>query len=71
MLGEMTASQLLEYIRHTVLNGHAEKFVESPAVGQYLIERIFKLGARYDWNGALKAATGEELKPEYFARHLQ
>ena len=71
MLGEMTASQLLEYIRHTVLNGQAEKFVESPAVGQYLIERVFKLGARYDWNGALKAATGEELKPEYFAQHLQ
>ena len=26
---------------------------------------------RYPWNGALQAATGEELKPEYFAKHLQ
>ncbi len=70
MLGEMTASQLLEYITQRVLNGERARFVDSPQVGTYLKERFFQLGARFDWNGALKAATGEELKPEYFARHL-
>jgi peptidyl-dipeptidase A len=71
MLGEMTASQLLEFINSEVLGGAANKFVDSPQVGQYLKERYFRLGSRTDWNGLLKAATGEELKPDYFAKHLQ
>lgn len=70
MLGEMTASQLLEYITQHVLDGDRARFVDSPQVGKFLKERFFHLGARFDWNGALKAATGEELKPEYFAKHL-
>ncbi len=70
MLGEMTASELLEYIRSHVLNGSNENFVDSPLVGQFLRDKFFKLGARYDWNGTLKSATGEELKADYFARHL-
>ncbi|HZY45280.1 MAG TPA: M2 family metallopeptidase, partial [Anaerolineae bacterium] len=71
MLGEMTASQLLEFINTEVLGGHAEKFVESPEVGKYLVNKYFKLGSRFDWNGLLKESTGEELRPEYFAKHLQ
>ena len=71
MLGEMTASHLIEFITTKVLNGQSEKFVESPEVGQYLVDQYFKLGSRVDWNGLLKAATGEELQPEYFAKHLQ
>ncbi len=70
MLGEMTASQLQEYIHRQVLKGDAARFVDSPQVGQFLREKFFKLGARYDWNRALEAATGETLNPEYFAKHL-
>ncbi len=71
MLGEMTASHLIEYITNNILGGHSEKFVDSPAVGQYLSNQYFKLGSRYDWNGLLKASTGEVLQPEYYAKHLQ
>jgi peptidyl-dipeptidase A len=70
MLGTMTAFQLLEYIYTHVLNGRTDRFVDSSQVGEFLHERFFKLGSRYDWNGALKSATGEELKPEYFAKQL-
>jgi peptidyl-dipeptidase A len=71
MLGEMTASQLLEFINTKVLGGHAEKFVDSLEVGKYLVNKYFKHGSRFDWNGLLKESTGEELRPEYFAKHLQ
>jgi peptidyl-dipeptidase A len=70
MLGEMTASQLLEFITTRVLNGDAAAFIDSPQVGHFLRDKFFVLGSRYDWNGVLHAATGEELKPEYFAKHL-
>ena len=71
MLGEMTASHLLEFITSQVLGGQPGKFVDSPEVGRYLVDKYFKLGSRFDWNGLLAAATGEELQPEYFAKHLQ
>jgi Zn-dependent M32 family carboxypeptidase len=67
ILGERTAWQLPAYITPRALSDERAPSVQ---VGTYLKERFFHLGARFDWNGALKAATGEELKPEYFARHL-
>ncbi len=70
MLGEMTASQLLEHIIEHVLGGNAVAFIDSPRVGLFLRDKFFALGSRYAWNGALQVATGEELKPEYFAKHL-
>ena len=70
MLGEMTASQLLEFITTRVLNGDAASFINSPKVGEFLRDKYFALGSRDTWNGVLRAATGEELKPEYFAKHL-
>lgn len=71
LLGEMHSSQLTEYILTQVAGGDPERFVSDPAVGRYLIERFFRLGARLPWNDALKHATGEPLKPDYFVKHLQ
>jgi len=71
LLGEMNCSQLIEHILAQVAGGDAERFVSDPAVGRFLIERFFRLGARYPWNEALRQATGEPLQPEYFAGHLQ
>jgi peptidyl-dipeptidase A len=39
-------------------------------VGEFLVEKIFKPGARYPWNEMLKRATGEELRPEYFVEQF-
>ncbi len=71
LLGEMNCSQLTEHVLWHVVNGDAECFVSDPAVGRFLIERVFRLGARVPWNEALQHATGETLRPEYFAKHLQ
>ena len=64
VLGELMASQLLRYIHREVVK--SESYVGNPQVGEYLVERVFKPGARYDWNTMLKNATGEDLNPEHF-----
>ncbi|HLF24689.1 MAG TPA: M2 family metallopeptidase [Anaerolineae bacterium] len=70
LLGEMNCSQLTEYILSHVVRGDTDRFVSDPAVGRFLVERFFRIGARYPWNDALKHATAEPLKPEYFVKHL-
>lgn len=64
VLGELMASQLLQYIHRNVVR--SSSFVGHPEVGQYLIEKVFKPGARYKWDAMLEKATGEELNPEHF-----
>lgn len=64
VLGELMASQLLQYIHKNVVK--AESYVGNAAVGSYLVEKVFKPGSRYDWNTMLKRATGEELNPAHF-----
>ena len=64
VLGELMASQLLQYIYRNVVG--TESFVGHPEVGEYLAEKIFKPGARYRWNTMLEKATGEDLNPEHF-----
>jgi peptidyl-dipeptidase A len=64
VLGELMASQLLHHIHKNVVK--AQSYVGNAAAGQFLVEKVFKPGARYQWNDMLKQATGEELSPEYF-----
>jgi peptidyl-dipeptidase A len=72
LLGEMMASQLLEYIYREVLPiGSTENVViSSPKVGSYLKEKVFAQGARLSWNDLITEATGEPLNPAYFVQHL-
>jgi len=64
VLGELMASQLLRYIHREVAK--SESYVGNAEVGSYLVEKIFRPGARYDWNTLLKRATGEDLNPQHF-----
>ena len=64
VLGELMASQLLRYIHREIAK--PDGYVENPEVGFYLIENIFRPGARYDWNTMLRRATGEDLNPQHF-----
>lgn len=64
VLGELMASQVLRYIHKEVVK--TPSYAGNPAVGNYLVEKIFKPGARYEWNEMLKRATGEALNPEHF-----
>ena len=67
LYGQMVAAQLLKYIQDHVGNG---RLYENPDLGNYLIERYFKSGRKYDWNTTLQNATGESLNPEKYAREL-
>jgi peptidyl-dipeptidase A len=64
VLGELMASQLLRYMHLNVVK--SESYVGNSGVGEYLVQKVFKPGARFDWNSMLSKATGEQLNPEHF-----
>ncbi len=63
LLGELTASQLERYIEAQL---PGEGVAGNPAVGPFLAERLFALGARYPWNETLAQVTGEPLSARHF-----
>ena len=64
VLGELMASQLLQYIHTNVV--HAESYVGNASAGQFLVQKVFMPGSRDAWNAMLKKATGEQLNPKYW-----
>lgn len=68
VLGELMASQLLRCVHRDVVK--TESYAGNPEVGKYLVDRVFKPGARYEWNSMLNRATGEDLNPEYFVQQF-
>lgn len=73
MLGEMMASQLQSHILEHVLGDGPDpwkRFMTSPAVGQYLIERLYRTGKAMDWRDTLKQATGGALSAAAFVDEL-
>lgn len=66
-LGELLASQLQAYINARPGISDAASLSKDPAIGSYLLEKVFKPGAKYQWNDMIKRATGEELTARYYA----
>jgi peptidyl-dipeptidase A len=69
-LGELLASQLQAFINTNVLKVGANDIVslsKNPEIGNYLLDKVFKPGAKYQWNDMIKRATGEELTAKYYA----
>ncbi len=64
-IGHLVAEQFRDRIRRTTGG-----IVGQKKAGRWLIERVFKPGAREDWSGHVKTATGEALNPKYFVRTL-
>lgn len=65
LLGELLASQLQEYLSY-----QTEYYFKGYNVGNYLKANIFNTGAKYNWKTLIQKATGEELNPEYFIKHI-
>ncbi|MBI2976804.1 MAG: M2 family metallopeptidase [Chloroflexi bacterium] len=65
-LGTLVTAQLQHMLRRQVGG-----IVGRKQVGQWLMERFFKPGAREDWSGHIKTATGEPLNPQYFVDALR
>jgi len=73
LLGELLASQLYYYITEKVLKSTDYKnqsFAGKKEVGAYLIEKVFKPGAKYQWNDMIQRATGEKLTAKYYAKQF-
>ncbi len=69
-LGELLASQLQAYININVLKVGANDIVSlsnNPEIGNYFLGKVFRPGARYQWNDMIRRATGEELTARYYA----
>lgn len=70
LLGELLASQLHYYITTNIIGSDDFKsqcYYGNEEVGKYLIENVFKPGARYHWNDMIERATGEKLTAKYYA----
>jgi len=72
MLGEMMASQLQRHILERVLgDGRAwDRYVASPAVGEFLVSELYAQGKSADWRGAVRRATGRSLEAAPFVVEL-
>lgn len=73
LLGELFASQMNHYIVKNVLkinDINGTDYFGSKEVGQFFVEKIFKPGARYQWNEMIEKATGEKLTPKYYAEQF-
>jgi peptidyl-dipeptidase A len=68
VLGELMASQLLNFIHNDVVK--RQSYPGNGAIGKYLVEKVFKPGARRAWNEMLQHATGQELTPDYFVQQF-
>jgi peptidyl-dipeptidase A len=64
-LGHLVAEQFRDRIQRT-----AGGIVDQKKAGRWLMERVFKPGAREDWGGHVKTATGEPLNSKYFVRSV-
>ncbi len=68
LLGEILASQLYSYITSNVAK--SPSFAGESAAGNYLKEKVFYPGARYQWNDMIERATGEKLTAKYYAKQF-
>ena len=70
MMGELFACQLHAAIARDLFPGDAPAaaiYTKSPAVGRFMIERVFSQGKRLPWNELTRHATGEPLNAKAFA----
>ncbi len=72
LLGELLASQLQAFIAREILKeGDTQSgYVAEPLVGEYLRDRIFKVGASLHWSEMIKRAAGEPLNAKYFVEQF-
>jgi peptidyl-dipeptidase A len=69
-LGELLASQLQSYINIHILKAgeyDLSALSKNTEIGRYLLEKVFRPGAKYQWNDMIRRATGEELTAKYYA----
>jgi peptidyl-dipeptidase A len=69
-LGELLASQLQVYINSKILktgNYDIASLSRNAEIGRYLLDKVFRPGAKYSWDDMIRRATGEKLTARYYA----
>ncbi len=70
-LGELFASQILNYIAENYYNNaniDQVIFWQKPEAGDYLKEKVFATGKKLPWKEMIKDATGESLNARFFVK---
>jgi peptidyl-dipeptidase A len=72
MLGEMMASQLQRHLLERVVGDATawERYVTSPAIGEFLIRELYRPAKSIDWRAAVRRATGRDLEAAAFVSEL-
>ena len=73
MLGELMASQIQSHLKREVLGGGAngwDRYVASPELGAWLVERLYRPGNSVDWRQAVQSSSGEPLGPDALVSEL-
>lgn len=73
MLGELIAAQFLNRTREIAGDGDGYGFEDiygNREVGEYFVREVFGPGNVLPWNERVERATGESLRPDYFADYF-
>ncbi len=65
LYGEMVASQL-----NAALDRDAGGLVGRPEAGEFLVDKVFRPGARFRWDELVSSATGSPLSATHLARDI-
>ena len=74
MMGQLFASQVHHAIARDVLGGADPAqalYVGNPAVGRFMVGRVFAPGRTLAWDALTRHATGEPLNPKAFAEDFR
>ena len=67
-IGDTTARGL-HHLVYEILKLDSDKnvsYVGQKKAGDFISDKVFKVGAVYEWNQMIERATGEPLTPKYF-----
>ena len=64
-LGQLVTNQIEHHLMQDVGN-----LVNNRAAGEWLHDRVFRPGAKEDWNSHIKSITGESLSTRYFVESV-
>ena len=74
MMGELFACQVhAAIVRELALSGEPRTaiYMRNPAVGKFMVEKVFAPGRMLPWNELTRHATGENLNAKAFAAEFQ
>jgi peptidyl-dipeptidase A len=70
VLADLFAGQLQHYLEKHLLREQNSQYQHNRAIGNFLVEKVYKYGDLLPWEQLIMEATGEPLNPLYLASYL-